>query len=242
MNRENTMTTALTTTQFKDALPKTMRKRINDELVQTVNDALTDEDTREYLRDNILSYVSVMQEGRFKVLSYVDAVKYVSYKVMGDTNLKAYEKVFPDKIADWRLRGVEPKDINSYVTAYNKTKLVNLIYAQTMVPIYVLNQDKVQCAINTLTGLMNDVDVSPKVRSDSAIGLLTHLKAPETAKVELDLGIDRGSVIDDYEAAMRKMVETQKEMIRAGGDLKDITNASIKRPVIEGEVNVVNRD
>ena len=36
-------------------------------------------------------------------------------------------------------------------------------------------------------------------------------------------------MIDDYEMVMRRMVEKQKELIAAGGDIKQITNASIKR-------------
>ena len=57
---------------------------------------------------------------------YVNAVKYVSHKLMGCTNLDAYVKTFPVKYQGFLNQGVLSKDIASYITAYNKSKLVNL--------------------------------------------------------------------------------------------------------------------
>ena len=119
--------TALTVEQFRQALPDKVKKSINQELIDQINTTLSDPDMYEAYRDNLLSYTKVMSDGRFKVAEYINAVKYVSHKLMGCTNIEAYSKTFPDKIARFTAQGVAPKDIASYVTAYNKSKLVNLI-------------------------------------------------------------------------------------------------------------------
>ena len=122
--------TALTLEQFRLALPDKVKKSVNQELVDQVNKTLGDPEMYEAYRDNLLSYTRVMSDGRFKVSEYISAVKYVSHKLMGDTNIDAYSRTFPDKIQRFMAQGVAPKDIASYVTAYNKSKLVNLIFEQ----------------------------------------------------------------------------------------------------------------
>jgi hypothetical protein len=57
----------------------------------------------------------------------------VSFKLLGSSNISAYSSAFPDKIDKFRQDNVNEKDIASYVCAYNRSKLVNLIMAQTLV-------------------------------------------------------------------------------------------------------------
>ena len=233
MSKDNpTPTVPMTEEQFKAALPVQVKKLVTQELMDQINQTLSSPETMELFKENLLSYASVLKEGRFKMTSYISAVKYVSFKLLGSTNRDAYIKTFPDKYARFLADGVPDKDIASYSTAYNKSKLVNLIYEQTLIPLHVLNAPIQQAAINTLAHLMNYA-VSEKVRSDSANALLTHLKRPETQKIELDIGINQGSIIDDYQMVMAQMVQRQKELILAGGDLKQITNTPIKVNVID---------
>ena len=171
--------TALTIEEFKQALPDKVKKSVSQDLIDQVNKTLAEPEMYEAYRDNLMSYTKVMADGRFKVQEYVAAVKYVSHKLMGCTNIEAYSKTFPDKMIRFANQGVVSKDIASYVTAYNKSKLVNLIYEQTLIPSYVLNQDLYQRALNVQATLMTDENVSPKVRTDAANSLLTHLKMPE---------------------------------------------------------------
>ena len=207
--------TALTLDQFKMALPDKVKKSVNQELVDQINKTLSDPDMYEAYRDNLLSYTRVMSDGRFKVSEYISAVKYVSHKLMGDTNIDAYSKTFPDKIQRFMSQGVAAKDIASYVTAYNKSKLVNLIFEQTLVPSYVLNQDLYQKALNVQAELMVSAN-SEKVRTDAANSLLTHLKMPETKKVELDIGIKEDSSIGALRAATLELARQQRLAMEAG--------------------------
>lgn len=227
---------ALTVDQFRQALPDKVKKSVNQELIDQINTTLSDPDMYEAYRDNLLSYTRVMSDGRFKVTDYISAVKYVSHKLMGCTNIEAYSKTFPDKIARFTAQGVLPKDIASYVTAYNKSKLVNLIMEQTLIPSYVLNQDLYQKALNVQAELMVGAK-SEKVRSDAANSLLTHLKMPETQKVELEIGVKEDSAIAALRATTMELARQQRMMLEAGA--MNAQEVAHSRLVIEGEAKEI---
>ena len=206
---------ALTLDQFKQALPDKVKKSLNQELVDQINTTLGDPELYESYRDNLVSYTKVMSDGKFKISSYIDAVRYVSHKLMGCTNIDAYTKTFPDKYTRFMAQGVAAKDIASYVTAYNKSKLVNLIFEQTLIPSYVLNQDLYQKALNVQAELMTTAN-SEKVRCDAANSLLTHLKMPETQKVELEIGVREDSSIAALRATTLELARQQRLMVESG--------------------------
>jgi len=219
--------------QFRQVIPKTMYNTIDQSLVDKVNGLFTDQILRENYRDNLLSYSTVLENGRFKMSSYLDAVRYISCKLMGGTNLQSYIKTFPDRHLAFVQSGTSAKDISSYVAAFNKNKLVNLVREQAIIPTHVINQDLFQEAINTQAALMVDEDVSAKVRSDAANSLLTHLKPPENAKIELDVKMVQGSVIDELRAATAKLAAQQRDnLINGAHTIEQIAESNI----IEGEV------
>lgn len=227
---------ALTIEQFKMALPEKVKKSLNQELIDQINTTISDPEIYEAYRDNLLSYTKVMADGRFKVTNYVDAVRYVSHKLMGCTNIEAYTKTFPDKYARFVAQGVTAKDIASYVTAYNKSKLVNLIFEQTLIPSYVLNQDMYQKALNVQAELMVSAN-SEKVRCDAANSLLTHLKMPETQKVELDIGIREDSSIAALRATTLELARQQRLMMESGAmNAQEVAHSKL---IIEGEAREI---
>lgn len=225
----------MTVDTLQSVLPAQVKRTISQALVDEINKAVMEPEMREIYRDNVLGYCSVMQDGRFKIADYLSAVRYVSFKVCGDTNLNAYTKAFPDRYQALVAKGTAPKDIASYVAAYNKNKLVNLVMAQTLVPTHVLNADLFQKAINVQADLMTDDNVSPKVRSDAANSLMTHLKAPETKKVELDIGIKQDKSIQELREVTMGLVAEQRKMLESGQtNAKDVAHSVvIDAPVIE---------
>ena len=223
--------TALTVDELKAALPDRVKKGLNQELIDQINKTLSEPDLYEAYRDNLLSYTKVMADGKFKVANYIDAVKYVSHKLMGCSNIDGYARTFPDKIVRFNQQGVSSKDIASYVSAYNKSKLVNLIFEQTLVPHYVLNQDLYQKALNVQAELMVSAN-SEKVRSDAANSLLTHLKMPETQKVELNIGVKEDGSIAALRAATMELAAAQRLSLQSGSaTVLDVAHSR----VIEGE-------
>ena len=226
----------LTLDQFQLALPDKVKKSINQELIDQINNTLSDPEMFESYRDNLISYTKVMADGKFKVTQYIDAVRYVSFKLMGCTNIEAYTKTFPDKYQRFIQQGVQAKDIASYVTAYNKSKLVNLIFEQTLIPSHVLNQDLYQRALNVQADLMINAK-SEKVRCDAANSLLTQLKAPEVKKVELDIGVKEDSSIAALRATTLELARQQRLMVESGAmSAQEIAHGKL---IIEGTAEVV---
>ena len=227
---------ALTLEQFQLALPDKVKKSVNQELIVSVNAVISDPEVYEAYRENLLSYTKVMQDGKFKVTGYVDAVRYVSYKLMGHTNIDSYIKTFPDKYQRFLDQGVAAKDIASYVTAYNKSKLVNLIFEQTIIPSYVLNQDLYQKALNVQAELMVS-SKSDMVRTTAANSLLTQLKMPEKQKVELDINVKEDGSIAALRAATLELAKHQRLSMQAGqSTAQEIAASSLVIDVAAKEV------
>lgn len=218
---------------LQGALPAKMKSRITQGVVDNINSALGDPDTAEVLKENILGYIGVISTGRFKIEDYISAVKYVSFKMMDDSNIAAWVKVFPEKYARLKANGVPDKDIHAHVSIYNKTKLVNEIYDRAQIPTHLLNAHIFQKAINVQAALMSDLAVSPKVRSDAANSLLTHLKRPEAQKIELDVGVKDDSMLRELKNITLGLAKQQQELIES----KAYTSKEIAhQQIIEGEV------
>ena len=210
------MSTLLTLDLLRKTAPTNMKKMITQEMVDTINNLQEDEQFREYYRDGIIGYSHVLQDGRFKVTDYMNAVKFISYLNMGNPIIKAYAKTFPDRYMHYVSKGTEPKHIQSVASLYNKGKLVNLVREQSAIPFHVFNQDIRQKALMTQVELMQTAR-SEKVRSDAANSVLTHTKAPENVKVEMDIGIkdDKGA-IHELRLATQELVRMQKERLIDG--------------------------
>ena len=209
------------------ALPGNLKSAATDQLADLINQISTDPLVAEQIRDNFLSYTSVLKEGKFKVGDYLNAVAYCSYKLMGDSNQDAYFKTFPQRYATLLAAGRTPKEISSYVTAYAKGQLVNKIMEQTLVAPWILNQHMFQAALNTQFKLMSDEDVSPKVRSDAADSLLTHLAKPKATGPLINIDLAETSGMNEMKDAMKKMAEQQQQLINAGVSTKEIAAQDI---------------
>ena len=226
----------MTVDEFKRALPDKMKKSVSHEVIAMVNKTLSDPDMYEQYRDNMISYSSVMNDGRFKLPNYVSAVKYCSHKLMGKSSIAAYSATFPEKIVRFKQQGVHDKDIASYVTAYNKSKLVTLIMEQSLTPFHVLNQDLRQKALNSQVELMLNAK-SEKVRSDAANSVLSHTAPPPNQKIELQVSQKQDSVVDELRSVTMSLVAETRKAIEAG--VLTPQEAAHQRITIEGEVEVV---
>jgi hypothetical protein len=217
MNQPATVVTQLplSADEFKAALPDKMKKRVDAALMKSINDVMSNPDLYEQYRENLLSYAHVLNDGKFQIPQYLAAVKYVSFKLMDKSNVEAYSLTFPDKIARFAAQGVSEKDVASYVSAYNRSKLVQKILQQTMTPTWVLNQDVYQKAINTLAELMLTAK-SEKVRADSAASLLTNLKPPEAQRIELGIGQQEHDSIKALRDVTQELVNAQRLAIQSG--------------------------
>lgn len=213
---------------FQQALPDKMKKSVNQELVDRINTLVSDPEAMETYRDNLIGYTHVMKDGKFKIEQYIDAVRYVSFKLMGHSNKDAYIRTFPGKYQKFVADGVSEKDIASYITAYNKGKLINLIYEQTLVPVHVLNMDMYQQALNEQMQLGLTAK-SELVRTNALACVLTQLRPPETKKFELDIGVKEDNSINLMRQAMIDLAVKQKEAIQSGMmDAQEIAHTKMR--------------
>ena len=221
----------LTLDTVERALPANLKSAATQELVDQINNAVSDPILAEQIRNNFISYTSVLRDGKYRTEDYLKAVMYVSYKLMGDTNKDAYLKTFPDRHQALVARGATDKDISAYVSAYSKGKLVNAVMESTLVPSWVLNQDIHQRAINRLAHLMVHAQ-SEKVQSDSAAALLTHLGKPKEAGPLINIDMRPTDGMNEMKEMLQRMAQMQQAALSAGVSAKDIAAQPL---IIQGE-------
>lgn len=204
----------LTVNELLEVVPKQHRSKITQEFVDEINKMIADPQMAEVYTENIITYSKVLQEGRFKLQDYFNAVMFVSYKMMGMSNPAAYQKVFPDKCKDMAARGVSNKDMAAYASTYNKTKLVTLIYEQTLIPDHIMYASVRHKAIAAQAALLDSKN--EHIVQKAADSLMNHLKAPESAKLNLEVGTSDSGIIADLAQALNNLSIKTKQKIEEG--------------------------
>lgn len=222
----------LTKDVVSKALPPNLKNSVTDQMVATLNGIGSDPLTAQTIRENFISYTSVLKEGKFTTEAYMNAVAFVSYKLMGHTNQEAYFKTFPQRYQDMLSNGKTQKEISSFVSIYAKGKLVNLITEQTLVPTWVLNADVFQKAINTQAQIMSDPNVIPRDRVAAANSILTHLAKPKEAGPLLNIDMRENSGVNELRGLLEQLAGQQVKQIEDGASIREIAGSKI----IEGEV------
>ena len=216
----------LTKEQLSGALPdKRFRKYLTDDLVNVIN-AEPDSELRRVFRDNTLSFASVLSAGKYSLTAYINAVKFVSLKLLGDKSSTAYGKVFPDRYQALVDKGTSPSQIASFADNYGKTGLITKIMEQTMVPTHILNASIYQDAINVQAELMHTAK-SEMVRQKAAETLISNLTAPVIAKVELGVNYSN-DLVEDLRATTKALAQQQLKMILNGqSSAKEVAHSEI---------------
>ena len=216
----------LTKEMLTGAVPdKRFRKHVTDEVVAVINSE-PDSELRRVFRDNALTYSSVLSTGKHSLAAYVNAIKFVSLKLMGDKSSIAYSKVFPDRYQNLINKGSSASYIASFADNYSKTGLITKIMERTMVPTHILNAGVYQEAINVQAELMHTAK-SELVRQKAAESLINNLAAPAAAKVEIDIGYSH-DVVEDLRATTKALAQQQLKMILNGqASAKEIAHSEI---------------
>lgn len=226
----------LTEEDFQRSLPSTLKRGVPTKVMQDINDMIVQGVEGEVFKENLLTHADILKEGKFSIEQYVNAAKYVSFRLLKHTQRKAYEKTFPDKVTDWMARNVDTKTISTYVNAYNNSKLVMRLYEVSLVPFHLLNQPLRQEALLKEAKLMRGYtdsgkEVTPMVQHLAAAKILDILTPPETTQTELALKHRDSEETSELKKAMADLARAQKEALEKGGNLKDIAESTI----VEGE-------
>lgn len=222
----------LTVPEVLSIVPRQHKSKITQEFIDTLNGMVKDPIMAEVYQKNVITYADVLRDGRFKLTDYFNAVMYVSYKMMGLGNLAAYQKVFPDKCKDMVARNMPQKDMQAYAAMFNKNKLVTLIYEQTLIPDHIMYASVRHRAIAAQANLLNSSN--EHVVQKAADSLMNHLKAPESAKISIEMGAKDSGVLSDLTNALNVLSKKQSDAIAVGShSVKEIAHSRI----IEGELD-----
>jgi hypothetical protein len=218
--------------QFKALLPKQFKGTVTQEVMDEINNALSDPIANEAFKENLLSYTGVMRDGKFKMKDYLNAVKYVSLKALGCSNIDAYYKTFPDRHQEFIRKGTSSKDISSYVAMYNGNKLVTILLVQVLTPFHIVNAPERQKALNILINLMcNGKSEIAIVQAAKAV--MEECRPPEETKFELNIGIKSDSMIEQLRTTMAEFSAQQLKAITLG--TQSVTDIAHQKLVIDGE-------
>ena len=222
----------------KKQLPKWHRTMLTQEFLDKMEASVKDTAIAEQFKENFITFLNVLSKGRYKMEDYISAVKYVSFKLLGYSNIKAYASTFPERYQ--RLVDTGQEKIDAYVAMYNKNKLVMLIYEQTMVPTYVLNAPLHQEALNELARMIRDPDTRGMTKVKACEAILAYTKPPEVVKGEITIGIDQQDTISELRETTEQLAATYKALLeRKVKSLQDVAEAGIidvsSKTIIEEE-------
>lgn len=207
-------------------VPKNQRTLITQEFLDKLEASVNDSLVAEQFKENFVTYLNVLSKGKYKMEDYINAVKYVSFKLLGYSNINAYIATFPERYE--RLKTEGQTQIEAFVSMYNKNKLVMQIYEQTIVPSYVLNAPMHQQALNTLASMIADDDVRGMTKVKACEAILQYTKQPDVVKGELTIGIEQSDTINDLREIVENLADTHRVLLeKKGMTLKEIAEGSI---------------
>lgn len=217
---------------FKKIYPRKVNQETAEQCVKLINESIQGMDfmMREHYRDTLISVFDILDgsNGKYKFTDYLNAVKFVTYKLAGHTDVRAYAMTFPERIDRMAQEKVPTSHLYVYASGYAKNKLVVDIQTKLIVPTHILFQDIFHQAVKVQATIMNDDSVSPKVRVEAANSLMTHLKQPEVKKAELQVTTSDSGVIGQLADALSNLSKGHQELLAQGKTtLKDISEAVI---------------
>lgn len=219
------MNNLVTIDSIKDSLPKNLKCTITQDLVDKLNN-INDPEICKTIKDNFITFNSILTEGKYKVENYIDAITYVTYKMMNYTNRDAYIKTFPKRYSDLIAKGATIKEIDSYVAMYSKGKLVTSLLERCYIPSWILNQDIYQKAINTQAELLQSRN--EKVRFMAADSLMRNLAKPEIKDNPINLNINtNNNQLEELKETIAKFAQMQRDSIIQGTSVKEIAESKI---------------
>lgn len=210
----------------KKLVPKSQRGLITQDFLDKIEASVQNSLIAEEFKNNFITYLNVLSTGKYKMEDYISAVKYISFKLLGYSNVDAYAATFPDRYERLKREGQE--QIEAFASMYNKNKLVMQIYEQTIVPTYVLNAPLHQEALNELAKMIKDPSVRGMTKVKACEAILQHTKQPEIVKGELTIGIEQQDTISELRDVVEQLAEVNRLSIAKNiKSIKEVAEAKI---------------
>lgn len=233
--------TEVTMEDMKRLFPK-KKESITEELITIINDANNNPFfSGDEFMNNILTYKDVMEKQKASLKDYLAAIRFCAYLESEDYNLtEAYKKShchteFVRERLDSPTNSAEYKQLTNAASRYRKRPLVVQILTQSQLGLHLMFQGEQYRAINVLSDIMVN-GRSEMARVAAAKELLANTKAPETHKIELDIGIRNESAMESLNAQLAQFAMQSMEQLRSGQvDLKTLGSMKVEEEIIDAE-------
>lgn len=224
--------------ELKEVLPETMAKNLKEADIAALARDLGSVETVRTFREGFLGYRNVIGMGKFDLNEYTNAVKFMTYVAMGCTNKDAYAYTFPERMKRYELNNVSEKAVSAYVSGYNRSKLIVEMRKQFAIPVYILNSDVPQKAINRL------LTVIEKSKNDLAVvkaceALIVACAPPVDTKLTVDVNIKQDDEFEDMKKRIRDVSSMQRQIIEDG---KVSARVVAEHRILEGSAHVIDVD
>lgn len=233
--------TEVTMEDMKRLFPK-KKESITEELITIINDANNNPFfSGDEFMNNILTYKDVMEKQKASLKDYLAAIRFCAYLESEDYNLtEAYKKShchteFVRERLDSPTNSAEYKQLTNAASRYRKRPLIVQILTQSQLGLHLMFQGEQYRAINVLSDIMVN-GKSEMARVAAAKELLANTKAPETHKIELDIGIRNESAMESLNAQLAQFAMQSMEQLRSGQvDLKTLGSMKVEEEIIDAE-------
>lgn len=204
---------------------KNTKKTVGKEEVALIEKICAMEDfDPDYFKEKLITFSSVAAGMKnTSTIDYIKAIQYCSYIGVGDSQVGAYTKTFPERVASKATDGT----IRASAFMYHNGKMVQDIIEVSMVPMHLMFMSQRFAAVEKLAHLMVH-SKNERIQMESADKILVHTKAPEKATFELELGSKANDQLSQLNDTMNKLAQQQVDMIEKGQQsAKDVVEAKI---------------
>ena len=182
-------------------------------------------DFAEHYKQNFVSFSGVLRSGEYTTTDYTNAIKFVSHKLLQNSDIDSYQMTFPDRYARIMLQwentmdeaAIRSEKISSFVSAYKQNQLVAKLIDQSLIPPRILNAPMFQQALNVQIELAL-TSRSDMVRTQAANSILQHLKQPETQHIALEVAVTGTDELQAMRDEMRRLAGSQQGAIQSGSN------------------------
>lgn len=234
--------TEVTIDDMKRLFPK-RKESITEELIEIINDANNNPFfSGDEFMTTIITYKDVMEKNKASLKDYLAAVRFCAYLESEDYNItEAYKKShchteFVRARLDVATNSAEYKQLTNAASRFRKRPMVVQILTQSQLGLHLMFQGEQYRAINVLSDIMVN-GRSEMARVAAAKELLANTKAPETHKLELDIGIRNESAMESLNAQLAQFALQSMEQLKNGKvDLSTLGAMAVAEEVIDAEV------
>lgn len=201
------------------------KKDFSDADMELIEKVICDDDfDSDEFKESLITFSDVLRSNkRVGASEYIKAVQFCSHMSTGSSQLAAYSKTFPDRVAKKKAHGT----VVASASLYHKTDLVQGILRMAQIPAHLIFMAERHKAISTLAELMSNPDSTDRIKMESADKILNHIKPPEESKLTVDLNV-KNDTIENLEATLERLAQIQIDMVGSGmHTAKDVVDADI---------------